>query len=114
MPDGQAQYLKVDIEDDSTGELIHISTETDASIDAGLEDGDNAVTMETTLAPVAMEEQEQEGQELQSGATPVEFTEDGQQVSVMSVICIQSPYSSGLVLSTPFFSRDNAFNPLIL
>ena len=90
MPDGQAQYLKVDTEDDGTEQLIHISTEEAAPVDDGtevggeavaMEDGGDGVAMETTLAPG--EEQEQE-MEQESEVAPVEFIEDVQQVSIIT------------------------------
>ena len=97
MPDGQAQYLKVDTEDDGTEQLIHISTEEGAPVDDGTEDGGEAVAMddggdgvamETTMAPVEEQEeqvmeQEQE-MEQESEVAPVEFIEDVQQVSIIT------------------------------
>ena len=94
MPDGQAQYLKVDTEDGSTGELIHISTETDEdAMDPGLEGSDNMVTMEMTLAPADGDEQQELKEEQEPGATesPVEFVQEGQQVSLST----QDPISVG-------------------
>ena len=92
MPDGQAQYLKVDTEEDGTEQqLIHISTEEAGGVDDTTEDGEDgedAVAMETTLAPGEEQEeqvmeQEQE-MEQESEVAPVEFIEDVQQVSIIT------------------------------
>ncbi|KAK2192093.1 hypothetical protein NP493_39g06043 [Ridgeia piscesae] len=95
MPDGQAQYLKVDTEDGSTGELIHISTETDEdAMDPGLEGSDNMVTMEMTLAPADGDEQQELKEEQEPGATesPVEFVQEGQQDTTEPQTVLQDPH----------------------